>query len=118
MRYGKLSFRVVWFSILILLLLLFSGCTSTVDSQLDDISSVLLSGDTISARNLLKSEYGDEWLTQQGDLIFNLDMGMLSHYAGLCEDSNKELSYAERRISEEYTESLAATGATFFANDN
>ena len=118
MRYGKLSFRVVWFSILILLLLLFSGCTSTVDSQLDDISSVLLSGDTISARNLLKSEYGDEWLTQQGDLIFNLDMGMLSHYAGLYEDSNKELSYAERRIGEEYTESLAATGATFFANDN
>ncbi len=59
----------------------------------------------------------DEYLAKQGPLLYALDAGMLSHYSGKWDDSNRHLDLAERLIREHYTESLSANVSSYLIND-
>ena len=60
-----------------------------------------------------RKEYGDRNL-----VLFNLDRGILYHYAGSFKKSNQAFEQAERRIDDLYTESVSRIAASFLINDN
>jgi hypothetical protein len=50
-------------------------------------------------------------------ILYYLDKGMLTHYAGLYEESSGLLEAGERAIEEAYTKSVTQTAATYLLND-
>jgi hypothetical protein len=52
-----------------------------------------------------------------GDLLYNLESGLLLHLLGRYEESDGALDAAERLIEDLYTESLTRKGLTFLLND-
>lgn len=57
--------------------------------------------------------YGDK-----SSVLFKLDMGMLFHYAGEADSSNKYFFAAEREIEDLYTKSVSLAVLSFVLNDN
>ncbi len=57
--------------------------------------------------------YGDK-----STVLFNLDMGLLFHYAGEPDSSIKYFFEAEREIDELYTKSVSLAAISFILNDN
>ena len=60
-----------------------------------------------------KGEYGE-----RNAVLFLMDKGLLLHYAGQYEESNKMLEEAERIIDDLYTESVSGNVGAFLSNDN
>lgn len=51
-------------------------------------------------------------------VLFYLDIGMVSHYAGLYLDSSVHLETGEKLIEEAFTKSVTQNAASFIVNDN
>jgi hypothetical protein len=60
-----------------------------------------------------RSAYGDK-----SSVLFNLDMGVLYHYAGKPDSSNTYLFLAEKEIEDLYTKSISLAALSFVLNDN
>ncbi|MDR0718390.1 MAG: hypothetical protein LBF78_02050 [Treponema sp.] len=76
-------------------------------------------GDYIGALASLKSSQAKKNIyTQKNAILLNLDRGMLEHYAGMYEESSRDLEEGERRIEEAFTKSLSQAVGTYILNDN
>jgi len=51
-------------------------------------------------------------------VLYNLDLGLLFHYAGLPDSSSAYLFAAEREIQDLYTKSISLAAISFLTNDN
>ena len=60
-----------------------------------------------------KDTYGD-----RNAVLYNLDRGILYHYAGRYQESNAAFELAEQRMDELYTESITGNVLAFGLNDN
>ncbi len=60
-----------------------------------------------------KSWYGDK-----NSVLYNLDIGLLFHYAGEYDSSTKYLFSAEREIEDLFTKSISIGALSFVLNDN
>jgi uncharacterized protein len=95
--------------------LLLAGCTPhrTLYPKLEALARA---GEYEQAVTLVEKnhkEYGD-----RNEVLYNLDRGVLYHYAGKYEESNEAFEAAERRMDELYTESVTGNVAAFALNDN
>lgn len=59
----------------------------------------------------------DELYTDNDKVLYNLDAGLLSHYAGDWDQSNKNFSVAESLIEEYYSKSISQGVSSYFVND-
>lgn len=55
---------------------------------------------------------------EKSSVLYNLDMGLLYHYLGESDSSNKYLFTAEGEIEYLYTKSISAQALSFIINDN
>jgi hypothetical protein len=71
------------------------------------------------SRGITILEDGKKSFYPNRDLVlYYLDKGMLSHYAGLYKDSSQLLEGGERAIEEAFTKSVTAEISTYLLNDN
>lgn len=108
--------RHIFFTVM-LVLLTATSCVSTSVVDLSQVDSSYLRGDVESAKTRYE-EKTKEILSAQGQLVYSLDLGMLSHYTGEYSASNEFLTAAERLISDAYTESVTANIGSYIVNDN
>lgn len=94
-----------------------TGCSSMLQ-EVQPIIEDLQDGEYDSAVALMDAELQTTWAEAQGPIVQGLDVGMLTHYSGEYDRSNNALTAAETEIWNEYTESLAASAATYLVNDN
>lgn len=104
-----------WICLAVCLSILCVGCASSIN--LHSMDGALASGDYTLALSQLEGR-ADELKKAQGEIVLNLDMGMMRHYARQPEASNQSLSNAENLISDAYTKSFTQGVATTFFNDN
>ena len=55
--------------------------------------------------------------SNKNDILFYLDRGMIKHYAGMYEDSSRDLQEAERLIEEAFTKSISQEIGSYLLND-
>lgn len=98
---------------------LLSGCASTMTykQQFVGIDEKLRVRDYESALNQVRSAK-NTFYKQKDQVLYYLDLGMLSHLDGNWEDSNEALSQAEEAIEEAYTRSVSRATASVMLNDN
>lgn len=99
----------------LIVVLLFISCTSTVnlkstEFKLQDGDYNAAFDDYVAKSKVVKA--------QQGDIVLNLDLGMLAHYDSKYSESNTLLTRAEDSITENFTQSVTAKIGTFLVNDN
>lgn len=58
------------------------------------------------------------WYGDKSSVLFNLDMGLLFHYAGVRDSSLSYLFAAEKEIDDLYTKSISQEVLSFMINDN
>lgn len=99
-----------------LTLLLFSSCkTSYVD--LTPVDDRLKSGNIEGALVTYKTLSGSV-TAAQGDIVHSLDLGLLSHFNKNYDESNKQLTKAEKLIDKAYTKSISKSLGSYVFNDN
>jgi len=92
-------------------------CTACVSSgRFKNLDNHLAAGDFADARKKQESEKNHLYGAAD-TLLYYLDAGMLSHFAGDYEDSNNALSEAEKLIARYYAKSVSQTIASFVVND-
>ncbi|MCR4938863.1 MAG: hypothetical protein K5930_01980 [Treponemataceae bacterium] len=98
-----------------LLSVVFLLCScSTVDFS--EINSTVIRGNYSVARKALEAQ--KENLYTENDLVlYNLDSGVLSHYAGEWDQSNNNLATAEKLIEMYYSKSISQGISSYFVND-
>jgi hypothetical protein len=78
-------------------------------------------------QNMAQGKYGQaieeiranrKWFGDRNALLYNLDLGLLFHYAGEPDSSTVYFFEAERQIEELYTKSVSTQVASFLLNDN
>ncbi|HEX9006959.1 MAG TPA: hypothetical protein VF889_06670 [Bacteroidota bacterium] len=55
---------------------------------------------------------------EKARVLYNLDLGLLYHYAGYPDSSSRYLFTAEREIQDLYTKSISLAAISFLTNDN
>jgi hypothetical protein len=78
--------------------------------QAGSYTGALLSMETKGARKKIYSN--------KNVVLFYLDRGMIEHYAGLYEDSSRDLEEGERQIESAFTKSLSQEIGSYILNDN
>ncbi|HUU39769.1 MAG TPA: hypothetical protein VMW42_02395 [Desulfatiglandales bacterium] len=106
---------IIVLAFFIFALSLFSFCAPNI-KHYPQINQYLLCGDYGSAYNLVK-ENKDSY-KERNAVLYYLDEGIVSHFAGLYQESNESLSRAESLMEELYTKSISKEAASFFINDN
>ncbi len=103
-------------SILISLLtavLLLSSCAT---ADFSGVSSSVTRGNYTEARRTLEA-HKDSLYTENDKVLYNLDAGLLSHYSGDWNQSNKNFSTAENLIEQYYSKSISQGISSYFVND-
>ena len=111
----KFSWPALWAVAVIFL----SGChlMRTEKSQYTGTEEMLARGDYPSAITRIESAKDGAYKTKDR-VLFYLDMGMLHHWNGDYQESNRYLEMAERAIEENFTKSISTAGASLLLNDN
>ncbi|NTW48802.1 MAG: hypothetical protein HGB19_03555 [Chlorobiales bacterium] len=102
-------------STLSLLLLFLTGCAMQSNFYAG-VEKNMGSGNFTEASKQIqknKNSFGTK-----SDVLYNLEMGTLLHYAGKYEESNSNLFEAERRMDELFTKSITEQASSFLLNDN
>ena len=92
------------------------GACGPVQDLYKSIDVSIANGDYASAaQDVRKQEdgYGDK-----SQVLYNLDLGLLYHYAGVPDSSTPRFFAAERLIQDLYTKSVSLAAASFVINDN
>jgi hypothetical protein len=100
---------------LLLLALLLSACSQHRELY-PRLESLAAAGEYEQAVNLIennKDEYGD-----RNEVLYNLDRGVMLHFAGRYKESNTAFEAAEVRMDELWQESISGNVAAFLSNDN
>jgi hypothetical protein len=82
----------------------------------DDVDRSLARGEHAAAIQRVKANFDD--YGDKNSVIYNLDLGVLYHYAGEIDSSIAYLLQAEREIDELYTKSITQGALSFVLNDN
>jgi hypothetical protein len=113
---GESTFVVKRFWFLLLLpLLIFSGCYSSL--PIGPAQSSFRSGNYIQAYDFVES-LEKAYQKGEGELLYNLDLGTLAHYGSLYEKSIKHLERSELLIKHLYTQSITENISSYLVSDN
>lgn len=106
--------------VLLLLPLLFAaGCASyALDQAQFDIRSGFVSGDYKQAGKELSRFQRKKVYKSKDAVLFNLENGVISHFAGDYKESSRYFLKAESEIESNYTKSISRGVGAFFVNDN
>lgn len=66
----------------------------------------------------LRATYEKGKFKEKDIVLYHLNQGMLHHFAGNYDSSNKHLTIAERKMEDLFTKSVSRIGASFLLNDN
>jgi len=101
------------------LVLAIVSCSSimTIKDQLKDINQQVAKRDFATALKILEKGKA-KYYEAKDRVMFYLDAGMLSHYAGDYAKSNEYLTRAEYAIEELYTASVSKAIGSLLLNDN
>lgn len=115
MRRGMKPGRfALWLAVGVGLLLL--GACSTHQELYPKVESLARQGQYDQAVKLIEKnakEYGE-----RNRVLFDMDRGVLLHYAGHYKESNAAFADAERKADDLYTESVSGNVGAFLTNDN
>ncbi len=98
-----------------LCVLTLASCASVEHSKGPDAS--FASGDYQAALKQVRAQKGKGYRDKDA-VLFNLDVGMLSHYAGDLTESSKRLRDAERGIEAAFTKSVTQEVSSYLVNDS
>jgi hypothetical protein len=90
------------------------SCATT--NHLAKVDAGVVQGDFAGSLQALEKKKEDAY-REKDMVLYYLDAGMLSHYAGYYEDSAKLLQEGERAIESAFTKSLTETVGSFILND-
>ena len=96
------------------ILICFASCVSAERAVYD---AFLVSGDYEGARNRLEADKKSLYAGTDA-VLYNLDSGMLAHFAGDYGASNERLSEAEKLMEYYYAKSVVQTVGSFILNDS
>jgi len=108
--------RIVSSVSIFLLCIFFASCTSKAVKRRDAISKSVSDGDFTGAVNDIKKNaklYGET-----NAFLYNMDIGVLYHYAGMYDSSNAYLLRAADIYDELFTKSVTNEAAAILTNDN
>lgn len=109
------SKRLFQISLVLLVLVLITSCVTVRDSSA--VYACLNQGSYEDARDLLESAKS-AFYTDRDEVLYNIDSGILSHYAGDYKTSNQRLSDGERLIEYYYSKSISQSVLSWIENDN
>lgn len=92
------------------------SCTTMGDYDYSVIDNSLESGSYQDAYALVESD-SKKIYSSHDEVLRSLDLGLLSHYAGEHNRSNKELTAAERKMEEYFTKSVTQAVSSYIVND-
>jgi uncharacterized protein len=97
------------------LFLLLAGCASSTKfyRAVEDDLGAGRYAKAIEGVTAHRDVYGDK-----SNVLYNMDLGLLYHYAGLRDSSSVHLLAAEREIEDLYTKSVSLAALSFILNDN
>ena len=102
-------------TMLLIMLIALTSCSSTVNLR---HAKVAIANEKYEEAIMFYDSKASKILSAQGDIVYNLDKGMLSHYNANYTDSITSLADAELGIEENYTESIVGNVSTYLVNDN
>jgi uncharacterized protein len=97
------------------LFLLLTGCASSTKfyRAVEDDLGAGRHTEAIEGIIAHREVYGDK-----SDVLYNMDLGLLYHYAGMSDSSSAHLLAAEREIENLYTKSVSLAALSIILNDN
>ncbi|MBP1649611.1 MAG: hypothetical protein H6Q30_3056, partial [Bacteroidetes bacterium] len=95
--------------------LLLAGCAMRSDLY-RDVDQSIVSGKYAVAASTVKANR--EEFGETNSVLFNLEVGLLSHYGAQHAESNEMFLEAERKMEELYTKSISTEAAAALLNDN
>jgi len=96
-------------------LFLFSSCAPSI-KHYPQVNQYLLARDYDSAYTAIEENKGT--YAERNAVLYYLDKGIISHFAGRCKESNRNLFQAESIMDELYTKSISKEAASFVISDN
>jgi len=109
--------RLIRRALIVLALVVLSGCMTTRNTKFVEIDEAAQSGDYTTAITTLEDNNEDLY-RDKDSVLYYLDLGMLQHYAGEYSASRQNLSEAERLIEELFTRSVSQAAGSLILNDN
>jgi hypothetical protein len=107
--------RLTLLAFFLLGLFLFCSCAPTI-KHYPRINQYLLVGDYDSAYKVVKQSRGT--YAERNAVLYYLDEGIISHFAGRYKESNKSFFEAEAMMDKLYTKSISKEAASFVISDN
>ena len=107
--------RPIHLSFIIFGLFIFSSCAPSI-KQYPLINQYLLSSDYDSAYKVVQQSKNT--YTKRNAVLYYLDEGIISHFAGHYKESNQSFARAESIMDELYTKSISKGVASFLISDN
>ncbi|ULQ60837.1 hypothetical protein K7I13_06110 [Brucepastera parasyntrophica] len=98
------------------ILIFFISCSSM--AHYEEIDSAVFTGDYHGGLEMIKKAKEGGAYADTDAILFYLDAGMLSHYAGEYKESIDYLSTAERSIEAAFTKSVSLEITSYVLNDN
>ncbi len=95
--------------------LLLASCAMRSDLYRDIEQNLAIGNYAVAASALQANE---EEFGEKSSVLFNLEMGLLTHYGAQYDESNRMFLAAERKMEELYTTSISTEAAALLVNDN
>ena len=95
--------------------LLLASCAMRSDLYRDIEQNLAIGNYAVAASALQANE---EEFGEKSSVLFNLEMGLLTHYGAQYTESNRMFLAAEKRMEELYTTSISTEAAALLVNDN
>ncbi len=109
---SKRLFRI---ALVLLALVLITSCVTVRDNSA--VYAYLNQGNYTDARDIVESAKS-AFYTDRDEVLYSIDAGILSHYAGDYKTSNLRLSEGERLIEYYYSKSISQSVLSWIENDN
>lgn len=94
----------------------FVSCSTMGDYDFTTVNQSLNTGEYEAAYQVI-TEDSERIYSSHDEVLQSLDLGILSHYAGEYQRSNKELTQAEKKIEEYYAKSITQSISSYLVND-
>ena len=101
----------------ILCTLFLGGCVTTRNYVFQPVDKMVAARQYDQAVTTLSGPQKTDFYSSRDGVLYNLDVGMLQHYAGHDNQSAQCLGEAERLIDDNYTKSVSKAAASFLIND-
>ena len=92
--------RIILRTVRVLALLMLAGCGMKTDFYREVEQNIAIRNYAVAVDRLERSE---ESFGEKNEVLYNVEMGSLLHYASRFEESNRHLLAAERKMEDLYT---------------